>query len=64
MTWEEFQNIKFTYDMTNYKKTYIECPKCGELLLMRTDIILPTYPVQYQYECEKCGWVGYSFHKA
>ena len=64
MTWEEFKNLKFTYETTNYKKTQIECPKCGAPLFMRTDVVLTTYPVQYQYVCKECGWVGHSFNKA
>ena len=64
MTWEEFKNLEFTYGMTNYKKTQIECPKCGELLLMRTDMVLTSYPPQYQYVCKTCGWVGNSYNKA
>ena len=45
---------------SNRKKTDIECPKCGELIYKRTDIVLTSYPAQYRYECD-CGWVGSAF---
>ena len=62
MKWDE---IKDRYPATlraKLEKTDIDCPDCGKKVYMRTDIILTTYPPQYQYECE-CGWVGYSFAK-
>ena len=32
---------------------YIYC-ECGEKLI-RNDVVLCTYPVQYSYTCPKCG---------
>ena len=64
MTWEEFKRMgPPSAHSSIYKKTDIECPKCGKPLMMRTDIILTSYPAQYQYECT-CGFMGYSFNKA
>lgn len=61
MTWEEFKNQKPEENLfTNLIKTNIECPKCQKKLYKRTDIVLTSYPAQYQYECE-CGWIGYAF---
>lgn len=45
---------------TNLQKTDIDCPICGKKIFKRTDIVLASYPAQYQYECE-CGWVGYAY---
>lgn len=61
MKWEQFEQI-YPYmllEFTNKVPTDIECPKCGKKLFQRTDIVLASYPPQYQYECE-CGFVGYS----
>ena len=57
MKWEQFKRMNNRY--TNKVLTNIECPKCGKNLFQRTDMILTSYPEQYQYECE-CGFVGYS----
>lgn len=61
MKWDE---IKDQYPAetlnTRLKKTDIDCPECGKKIFKRTDIVLTSYPPQYQYECE-CGWVGYAF---
>lgn len=63
MKWEDFDKTFEWPEYSNYKQTDIECPKCGKKVKMRTDIVLTSYPPQYQYECE-CGWVGYSFREA
>lgn len=61
MKWEEFERMSPPMEMfINTVKTNIECPKCGEPLYFRNDIVLTTYPAQYKYECV-CGFVGYSF---
>lgn len=64
MNWEEFDNKELpNYLSTNRVLTDIDCPRCNKKLYMRTDIVLTSYPVQYQYECE-CGWVGYSYNRS
>ena len=61
MKWEQFERMyPRTEAFTNRAKTDIDCPKCGKRKLWeRTDIVLTSYPAQYQYECD-CGFVGYS----
>ena len=65
MTWEQFKDREpITINDSPYKITEIDCPQCKtEKILMRTDIVLTSYPAKYQYECHKCGWVGYSFNR-
>ena len=58
MTWDEYQNMIFTFEHDNREKTDIECPECGSPLWRRTDIVLTSYPPQYRYECDACGWEG------
>lgn len=61
MTWEEFKNRELPEQRSAYREqTNIECPRCGKHIWKRLDIVLPSYPKQYQYECD-CGWVGYDF---
>lgn len=64
MKWEDF--IKRTTPepmFVNMVKTDVECPKCGNNLYCRTDIVLTSLPAQYQYECPACNFVGYSHVK-
>lgn len=63
LKWEDFKNYYSSMNMlsNNYAQTDIECPECGKFLFERRDIVLTSYPPQYQYECA-CGFVGYS-HK-
>jgi len=60
MKWEDFKEMyPNTSAFTNLVRTDIECPKCGKPLFERTDIVLTSWPAQYQYECT-CGFVGYA----
>ena len=60
MKWEDFEKQRNLIDIStsNRQITDIECPKCGQKIFVRTDIVLASYPPQHQYECD-CGWVGY-----
>ena len=60
MKWEDYQNNQWELyqNQENREKTDIECPKCSALLWRRTDIILTSYPPQFRYECDACGWIG------
>ena len=60
MKWDEIKNQMPEELFTNREKTDIECPNCGKFIYRRTDIVLTTYPAQYQYECD-CGWTGTAF---
>ncbi len=63
-SWEEYN--KFNYAVGQYDsnsiQTTIKCPNCGQPIYMRTDIVLTSYPAQYQYYCN-CGWIGTSHNK-
>lgn len=43
------------------KPTNIECPKCGERLIKRLDLILTSNPPKYVYVCRYCNWGGYNY---
>ena len=46
--------------------TYIErayCTDCKGVELKRTNIVLPTYPERYTYECPKCRRPYTSFER-
>lgn len=62
MTWEEYQNQRKKSNIyknnQHYIQTDIECPKCGDLIYKNISLILTSYPPQYQFHCEKCGWHG------
>jgi len=43
------------------KPVYVKalCPKCG-IELKKSNVVLTTYPEQYQYYCEKCDFTSTS----
>ena len=59
MQWDEIED-QYPAATLGLEKTDIDCPECGKKIFKRTDIVLTSYPPQYQYECE-CGWIGYAF---
>ena len=61
MKWEDF--VITASDQVNTERlqlTDIDCPVCGKKIYRRMDIVLTSYPEQYQYEC-CCGWTGTAF---
>lgn len=62
MNWDEFKENakKECKGLATTEQTDIDCPKCGKKVWKRLDIVLTSFPLQYQYECE-CGWIGYAF---
>lgn len=65
MKWNDLDNLNVVNDIYDYHRvrTDIECPECGNMVYRRTDIVLTSIPPKYQYECQNCGWVGFSKHK-
>lgn len=59
ITWEDYQkNDKMNCQAITRESTNIKCPKCGKLIYRNVQTVLTTYPVQYRYECDACGWFG------
>ena len=44
----------------NAEPMQLACPKCGNQIYKRTDIILSCYPPKHQYFCSECDWVGFA----
>lgn len=38
-----------------------QCPKCGGGMRRNEMIVLTSYPAQYEYQCDKCGYVEYQY---
>ena len=56
---------KFIEDSMCYPQEWSEpkyiCPKCGGGMCRNEMVVLTSYPVQYKYKCDKCGYVEYQF---
>lgn len=51
----EERNLKVLHG--TYSKPKFECPKCKVGgMCKRLDVVLTTYPVQFCYECNNCGY--------
>lgn len=59
-TWEEFRR-QGRNEPLGLVKLDIACPRCKEEtpIYRHNDIALVTYPLQFRYECLKCGWHDY-----
>lgn len=61
-SWDSYSHTIINLYINQWRtQVNVACPNCGAPLLRRNDIILTTHPAQYQYECDKCGWIGYAF---
>ena len=38
-----------------------QCPKCGGGMCRNEMVVLTSYPPQYEYQCDKCGYVEYQY---
>lgn len=38
-----------------------QCPKCGGGMRRNEMIVLTFYPTQYEYQCDKCGYIEYQY---
>ena len=62
ISWEDFKKVSMDVPLWEAREqTHIACPNCGKPLWRRNDIVLTSYPAQYQYECDNCSWVGYAY---
>ena len=60
MKWEDYKAQRELHNIyknnQHYVLTDIECPNCGAFIYKNISLILTSYPPQYQFHCEKCGW--------
>lgn len=38
-----------------------QCPKCSGGMCKDLRVVLTTYPAQYKYQCQECGYTEYLF---
>lgn len=38
-----------------------QCPKCGGGMRRNEMAVLTSYPPQYEYQCDKCGYIEYQY---
>ena len=38
-----------------------QCPKCNGGMRRNEMVVLTSYPAQYEYQCDKCGYIEYQY---
>ena len=56
ITWEAHKSMVTQSYTSLVRRTNILCPKCNKPLMKDESVVLTTYPAQYRYFCEDCGW--------
>lgn len=59
-TAEEYAELAseyFAHNGETWSKPRYQCPKCGGGMCKNLEVALSTYPMQYMYKCDKCGYV-------
>lgn len=53
---------KLAFQFTGqWSKPKYQCPKCGGGMRRNEMITLTSYPAQYEYQCDKCGYIEYQY---
>jgi predicted RNA-binding Zn-ribbon protein involved in translation (DUF1610 family) len=45
-----------TYRFRQFSDPMYQCPKCGGGMCRNEMVMLTSYPAQYEYVCNKCGF--------
>ena len=57
---EEAEKIAFQIT-AQWSEPKYQCPKCGGGMRKNMMVVLTTYPEKYEYQCDKCGHIGYQY---
>ena len=50
--------IQFT---SQWSEPKYQCPKCSGGMRRNEMVVLTFYPPQYEYKCDKCGYIEYQY---
>lgn len=48
-------------DPLQWSEPKYQCPKCGGGMRRNEMVVLTSYPPQYEYQCDKCGYIEYQY---
>ena len=63
-TAKEYEDVanKITFQFTNqWSEPKYQCPICNGEMRKNLNIALLTYPAQYTYRCDKCGYIEHQY---
>ena len=49
------------YFTAEWSEPRYQCPKCDGGMCKNLMVVLTTYPVKYEYQCDKCGHIEYQY---
>ncbi len=50
-----------SYEISQWSEPKYQCPVCGGGMCKNLTVVLTTWPEQYTYMCNKCGYVETQF---
>ena len=63
-TAKEYEDIanKIVFQFTDqWSKPKYQCPICNSEMCKNLNIALLTYPAQYEYRCNRCGYIEHQY---
>ena len=57
---EAAEKIAFQFTAQWAEPKY-KCPKCDGGMRKNMMVVLTSYPAQYEYQCDKCGYIDYQY---
>lgn len=64
LTAKEYEDVanKIAFQFTNqWSEPKYQCPMCNGEMRKNLNIALLTYPVQYTYRCDRCGYIEHQY---
>ena len=59
--YKEIVNNTISQFTDQWSKPKYQCPICNGEMCKNLNIALLTYPAQYAYRCNRCGYIGYQY---
>ena len=47
--------------LSQWSEPKYQCPKCGGGMRRNEMVVLTSYPAQYEYQCDQCGYIEYQY---
>ena len=59
-TAKEYREAAFQFT-SQWSEPKYQCPKCGGGMRRNEMVVLTSYPAQYEYQCDQCGYIEYQY---
>lgn len=59
--YKEIMNNTISQFTNQWSEPTYQCPMCNGEMCKNLNIAILTYPAQYEYRCNRCGYIEYQY---